>query len=133
MGARGTVVLDSYEVVLWMKEKPEAFFSFARSRQTTRSKVCTFLDQAINQQNSSPDYCCQALQDHYKSVFAQHRPERQVNNMAVHFQVPNNTEGSLTDVRFTNADIEAACLQLSEKSASGPDGVPTILLKLCRK
>ena len=37
------------EVVLRMKENPKAFFSFARSRQTTRAKVGPFLDPVSNQ------------------------------------------------------------------------------------
>ena len=36
------------QVVLRMKENPKAFFTFARSRQTTRAKVGPFLDPTSN-------------------------------------------------------------------------------------
>ena len=123
------------QVVLRMKENPKAFFTFARSRQTTRAKVGPFLDPTSNKPNSSPDYCCKALKDQYDSVFAKPRPAWQVNDFAEHFKVDesSNDNGSLTDVGFSREDIEAACLQLSAHSAAGPDGVPSALLKLCRK
>ena len=122
------------EVVLRMKQNSKAFFSFARSRQTTRSKVGPFLDPTTNKPNSSPDYCCRALQRQYDSVFAQPRPEWLVDNLAEHFkEVPGSGDHSLTDVKFSRADIEQACLQLSGTAAAGPDGVPASLLKSCRK
>ena len=122
------------EVVLRMKENPKAFFSFARSRQTTRAKVGPFLDPVSNQPNSSPDYCCKALQEQYESVFANPRPEWQVKDFTEHFKVEDDLDQEiLTDVRFTKKDIESACLLLSAQSAAGPDGVPAILLKQCRK
>ena len=39
----------------------------------------------------------------------------------------------LTDLEFTESDIEYACMELSASSASGPDGIPAELLKICRK
>ena len=57
----------------------------------------------------------------------------QVKDFAEHFKVEGSDQDKLTDVTFSRADIEAACLQLSAQSAAGPDGVPAVLLKLCRK
>ena len=37
------------------------------------------------------------------------------------------------DIDFTSEDIEKACQQLSASAAPGPDGVPAVLLKTCRK
>ena len=122
------------QAVLRMKQNPKAFYSFARSRQTTRSKVGPFLDPSTNMPNSSPDYCCRALQRQYDSVFAQPRPAWLVKDLSDHFkEVPGDGDDSLTDVQFSRADIEQACLQLSATSAAGPDGVPASLLKSCRK
>ena len=43
-------------------------------------------------------------------------------------------EGSeLSDIAFTEADVEIACSELSSSSAAGADGVPASLLKTCRK
>ena len=43
------------------------------------------------------------------------------------------TGAILTDLEFTESDIEYACMELSASSASGPDGIPAALLKTCRK
>ena len=40
---------------------------------------------------------------------------------------------SLTDIMFSEDDIEAACAELKSSSAAGADGVPASLLKTCRK
>ena len=121
------------EAVLRIKENPKAFFSFARGRQTTRSKVGPFMDQVTGQPNSSPDYCCEALQQQYKSVFATPRSQWKVDDLADHFKPEDYILGSLSDIYFSSKDIEKACLQLSASSAAGPDGVPAVLLKTCRK
>ena len=39
----------------------------------------------------------------------------------------------LTDINFTEKDIEAACSELRASSAAGADGVPACLLKSCKK
>ena len=62
------------EAVFRIKQNPKAFFSFARGRQNTRAKVGPFMDPVSGQPNSSPDYCCEALQQQYKSVFSPPRP-----------------------------------------------------------
>ena len=118
---------------LKIKENPKAFFSFARGRMNTRSRVGPFLDPTTGSPNSSPDYCCQALQEQYNSVFAAPRPEWKVDSLQDHFKVEDEVNGGLCDIAFTKSDIEKACLQLSSSSAAGPDGVPAVLLKTCRK
>ena len=39
----------------------------------------------------------------------------------------------MTDIDFCEDDIEIACSELSCSSAPGPDGIPSSLLKICRK
>ena len=121
------------DAVLRIKENPKAFFSFARGRQNTRSRVGPFMDPATDSPNSSPDYCCQALQQQYTSVFAVPRSQWKVDNLEKHFQADDMATDSLSDVTFTRSDVEKACSQLSSSSAAGPDGVPSVLLKTCRK
>ena len=38
----------------------------------------------------------------------------------------------LTEIEFSETDINIACSELSASSAAGPDGVPSNLLKICR-
>jgi hypothetical protein len=120
------------EAVLRIRENPKAFFSFARSRQKTRAKVGPFLDQD-GRPNSSPGFADEALRQQYNSVFAQPRPVWTVGDFKDHFKVTEENMNSLNDLKFGPADIEKACSQLNSSSAAGPDGIPAILLKTCRK
>ena len=121
------------DAVLRIKENPKAFYSFARSRLNTKSRVGPFMDPATGSPNSSPDYCCHALQQQYESVFAAPRPEWKVDSLEDHFKDVGSISDSISDISFSKTDIEKACLQLSSSSAAGPDGVPAVLLKTCRR
>ena len=39
----------------------------------------------------------------------------------------------MDDIVFTAKDIEQACAELRSTAAAGPDGVPAMLLKMCRR
>ena len=119
--------------MLRLKENPKAFFSFARSRQNTRAKVGPFMDPVSGMPNGSPDYCSKALQQQYESVFATPRPQWKVDSLEEHFRLEGTETNALSDISFSREDVEKACLQLSSSSAAGPDGVPAMLLKSCRK
>ena len=123
---------DEDEAVLRIRENPKAFFSFARSRQKTKAKVGPFLDKD-GRPNSSPGFAAEALRQQYNSVFAQPRPAWVVGDFQEHFKATDENEDTLSDLQFGPDDIEKACSQLNSTSAAGPDGVPAILLKNCRK
>ena len=115
-----------------MKENSKAFFSFAKSRQKTRTRIGQFIDPATGNPNHDPDFAASVLADPYKSVFVQPRPEWTVKDIPEFFN--SSTEGpKLSDLDFNETDIEIACSELSPSSAVGADGVPASLLKTCRK
>ena len=122
------------EAVMRIKENPKAFFSFARSRQKIKAKVGPFLDEK-GVPNSSPDFAAETLRQQYNSVFATPRPAWTVTNFSDHFNEQAGAElgESLTDIQFEPKDIEMACADLKGTAAAGPDGVPAVLLKTCRK
>ena len=123
---------EESQAVLHMKDNPKAFFSFARSRQKTRSRVGPFIDPVTGHPNSDPDFAASVLADQYKSVFVQPRPEWTVNDVKEFFG--SGGEGpALADINFNATDMEVACSELSSSSAAGADGVPASLLKTCRK
>ena len=113
-----------------MKENSKAFFTFAKSRQKTRAKIGPFIDTSIGHPNPDPDFAASVLAEQYKSVFVQPRPEWLVSNVNDFF---SSSESLLTDIEFSEDDIETACLELKSSSAAGADGVPASLLKICRK
>ena len=124
------------EAVLRIKENPKAFFSFARSRQRTKAKVGPFLD-SNGEPNPSPDFAAETLRQQYDSVFAAPRQAWSVSDFKEHFgtdaDLDSDADTSLRNISFGPEDIEKACAVLKSTAAAGPDGVPAILLKTCRK
>ena len=83
------------------------------------------------QPNSSPDFAAKVLSDQYKSVFVNPRPEWLIDDVKDFFTT--DIDGSsLSDLKFSEVDIELACQELSTSSAPGADGLPASLHKTCR-
>ena len=123
------------KVISEMKDNPKVFFSYAKARQKTHVKVGPFLDPDTGELNLDPDHTAECLSDQYSTVFTQPRPEWSIPCMKEFFKVDNSrpTGPILTDMEFSESDIEYACSELSLSSAPGPDGVPAALLKICKK
>ena len=117
-----------------MKSNPKAFFAFSKSRQKIKAKIGPFIDQRTGKPNPDPDFAAAELARQYSSVFVQPRPEWVVNNVKEFFKHSDEESNQvLTDIKFTEEDIEAACAELNSSSAPGADGIPTSFLKTCRR
>ena len=118
-----------------IRENPKAFFSFAKSRQKTTTRIGPFIDSSTGQPNSDPDFAARVLADQYRSVFVPPRPEWVVENASEFFNISecSTAQPSLSDINFNETDLEVACSELSSSSAAGADGVPASFLKTCRK
>ena len=123
------------KVVTGMKDNMKVFFDYAKARQNTRARVGPFLDPESGELNLDPDYTAECLSEQYSSVFTQPRNDWSIPDMKEFFKVDNTrpTGPILTHMDFSESDIEYACSELSPSSAPGPDGVPSALLKICRK
>ena len=121
------------EAISRIKKNSKAFYSFAKSRQRTRANIGPFIDPATGKPNQDPSYAAEVLRQQYNSVFSQPRPEWTVHDTSSFFQVQDGATNSLSNIKFNHVDIELACEELSGNSAPGPDGVPALLLKECRK
>ena len=73
-----------------------------------------------------------ALRKQYDSVFAKPRPEWSLTDFKTHFDVLAGGD-SLGKIVFGPEDIEKACAELRPSAAAGPDGVPAMWLKNCKK
>ena len=126
--------MEEDEAVLRIKQNPRAFFSFCRSRAKIQAKVGPFLDPATGKSNPSPDFAAECLRSQYNSVFSSPRKEWTVTDPAEFFssKSPDDPE-AMENIVFGPKDIEEACSELRANAAAGPDGVPAILLKSCRK
>ena len=118
-----------------MKRNHKVFFNFAKNRQKTISQVGPFLDPISGEINSDPNFSAECLSKQYSSVFTQPHPNWSIPNKQEFFQLDNvrQRETVLADFEFSETDIELACAELSYSSASGPDGIPSKLLKVCKK
>ena len=95
--------------------------------------VGPFIDPETGKPNTSPDFTADWHRKQYNSVFAVPRPEWQVDNFTEHFkEVVGTTYSMILSLLSTQADIQQACAPLKGTAATGPDGVPAILLKTCR-
>ena len=120
------------QAVFNMKTNPKVFFSFSKTRQKTRAKIGPFIDQSTGKPNPDPDFAAAELGRQYSSVFVEPRPNWVVKNIEEFFN--HEVDGpNLTDIDFTEEDIEAACAELKTSSAAGADGVPASFLKICKK
>ena len=127
-----TNTMEEDKAVLNIKSNPKAFFSFAKTRQKTRSKIGPFVDPSTGAPNPHPEFAASELSKQYSSVFVPPRDEWKVKDPK-HFFESVEDESSLADVSFSEKDIVQACAELKAGSAAGADGVPASLLKLCRK
>ena len=118
--------------MLNIKANPKSFFSFAKSRQKTKSRIGPFLDTTTGKLNPEVAFTAETLCEQYNSVFSQPRPDWTVSDLENHFSV-GEVQGCLDDILFEQEDIEKACAELKGSASAGPDGVPACLLKTCRK
>ena len=90
------------------------------------------MDPASGGPNPSPDFAAETLRQQYNSVFAVPMPGWTVDKPNEHFGLVDGAD-ILSDVKFSPKDIQEACAELKGTAAPGPDGVPAMLLKSCRK
>ena len=129
--------MSEFNGLLKCLENPKAFFSFTRSWQKIKAKIGPFQDEK-GVLNPSPDFAAETLRQQYNSVFVTPRPAGTVTDFSDHFkqddeQAEAELGESLTDIQFEPKDIEMACADLKSTAAPGPDGVPAVLIKTCRK
>ena len=118
-----------------IRQDSSKFFAYAKARQKSKCKIGPFIDPESGDLVLDPDYTVQCLSDQYASVFNKPRPEWSIPDMSEFFDVSarSSSGSTLTNIEFTESDIEFACKELSVKSAPGPDGIPSALLKICSK
>ena len=116
-----------------IKSDPKQFYNFVKSKQNTKTKIGPFLDPDTGYTNSDPDFAANILSKQYSSVFTLPRQNWKVSDVVHHFKPSSNDKDILADLEFTKEDVEKACMELKSTSAAGPDGIPAIFLKKCRK
>ena len=112
-----------------IKRNPKSFYSYANKF----SKVSTAIGPLINSAKklvTSASQMAEILSQQYQSVFSQPKyPDTDANDL-----FPDEEgEDLLSNIEADDKDFEDAIDELSATSAAGPDGIPAILLKYCKK
>ena len=99
------------------------------STQKTIDGVGPLLDSAKNVITGAKSIC-KLLRQQYESVFS--KPRKATENQDDPNKFFSKGKSKLADIAFTTDDIKSAIDELSVNAASGPDGLPAILLKNCK-
>ena len=107
-----------------IKTNPKYFFALGRKYSKVKIGIGPLFDNA-KKLVSAPLQMAEILSEQYSSVFSTPVETPTFQDMI------NNSE--LNNISFNTLDLEAAMSELSSRSAPGPDGFPSILLKVCRR
>ena len=108
-----------------IKTNPKYFFSYAKQFSTTHSKIGPLLNK-LNEYTSNSSEMGEILSSQYASVFSEPSPS------PYHSMIDDPDIPAISEIDFTEEDIIAAIDELSNTSASGPDGLTAIFLKKCK-
>ena len=108
-----------------IKTNPRFFFSYAKQFSVTKTKIGPLLNEK-NEYTSSSYEMANILAKQYSSVFSSPC------DSPYHNEIDDNEIPTLTDITFTETDLSDAIDELSNTSASGPDGLSAIFLKKCK-
>ena len=117
-----------HAVIEKIKSNPKVFYSYAKSHSVVRCNIAMLRDEN-DRTFVEPQNIANVLQNYFSSVYSDPNCEEV---QAPQFDSPH-IESQMTDevLDFTTEDVEAAIKDLKNSSASGPDGVPAVLLKSC--
>ena len=109
-----------------IKVNPRAFYTYAKKNSKTYTSVGPLLDEN-NKLQSDPVAMCNILQNQYKKTFSDPNSGKK-EPVTDRIEIP-----SLKDFTFNEEDIIKAINEIPLNSAPGPDKIPSILLKECKK
>ena len=122
-----------------MKENKKYFFSYVKKKQNDKGMIGPFIDKEGNTIN---DTAANILQNQYKSVWSQPRPEDIISNIGEYFNIDtddstnsdsiNSSDFSpkIDHISFTRDKIRKAIMGVKIDAAPGPDGITPVLMKM---
>ena len=122
---------QEHKAILAISKNSKYFFSYAKKFSKIKTAIGPLLDSA-KKLVSCPKKMADILQQQYDTVFSD--PLSPMLDPSEIF-TPNIERECpiLSDITFEPADIEEAITELSANSAAGPDKLPALLLKQCKK
>ena len=116
-----------------MKTNPRYFFRYAKNNLVRKDKIGP-LSKPNKQMISEPKEMADEFIKIFDNAFSTPMEEKLVTDTESFFGNETlQSFHSLTDVQFTTDDIEKAIDKLKTDAAPGPDNIPAMLLKRCKK
>lgn len=126
---------EELKAVAAIKTNSKYFFSYAKKNKRVNAQIGPLIHQDGSILTSQYDIAEQ-LRMQYEKSFSTPLPDMKIGDPTEFFRVrPEDTGSSdkLLDLDFSINEIEMALSDLNPSSAAGPDGMPAILLKNCKK
>ena len=111
-----------------IKTNSKYFFSYAKRFSKTKPKIGPLTNPATKNLTSNSQEMADILQDQYCSVFT---PPKLIDSALDSNQTEENS--LLEEIIFTEEDIIREIDTINTTSAAGPDGLPAIFFKMCKK
>ena len=104
-------------------------------KQGRKQSQQSLLDPSSGTLNADSTFAAETLSQQYSKIFTLPRPEWNIPNFRQFFSVeePAPSGRLLSNLELNPDIIELACAELKGTSAPGPDGIPAVLLKECKK
>ena len=112
-----------------VKENPKYFYSYCKKFSKKKSNISMLFDENKNI-TTDPEKIANLFQQQFTSVFS--NPADTNLTASLLFQ-PEIKVPAPDDFHFTFEDVEEAIDEIKPDAASGPDEIPTILLKGCKQ
>ena len=120
--------LKEKKAISKIKDKPKYFYSYAKSLSKTRSSINMLFDKDETI-DTDPKGIANILQEQFQSVFSD--PNSPLVKDPDFPAITIDKEFKLDGLNLSDSDVIKAIKQISVDAASGPDGIPAILLLRC--
>ena len=116
-----------------MKTNPRYFFRYAKNKLVRKDKIGPLI-RPNKQIITEPKETADEFMKIFKSASSTPMEEKLVSDAESFFnENPRSSTQNLMDIQFSTNDIEKAIDQLKPDAAPGPDSIPAILMKKCKK
>ena len=110
-----------------IKDNPKFFYSYAKKKNKLKSTVGPLFN-TLGELTHDPEEMSNILQNQYASVFSD-PDSKQKKRHKIEFKL----KSILTNFEFTTKDLEKAIDEIDQNSSCGPNDIPALLLKNCKK
>lgn len=110
-----------------IKSNPKYFFKYVKSKATVKAEIGPF--SVGLQMISDPIEKCDILRSQYEGAFSRPLYTEEQNTMEV--VSASHVPELMSDLEFGPEDFTASIEEMKTASASGPDSIPSLLLKKC--